>query len=965
MKTTKLFTLIVLFACLAGTLSAAVPLGTAFTYTGRLNDGGTLTTGLYDFKLSLYDAESGPIQIGSTLNKTDVGVTNGLFMVALDFGAGIFAGNARWLEIEVKTNGAADFTLLSPRQELTPAPYALYTPRAAAATTATNVIAGAVVNSSLGVGAVTSDKVSDGTLQSADLNLSSFNTTFWEADGNAGTTPGTHFLGTTDSQDLWLKVNNQVGWRLLRSSASATEPNIAGGGPGNQISSSAKGSGIAAGNSNAIPLGLYYASIGGGWSNQITYLSPYGYGDYGVIGGGRFNFSVGEGSVIGGGVRNTNYGDYATIGGGAVNSTASEYATIGGGTNNTVQASAKNSTIGGGLTNTVQSGAAESTIGGGWNNTIQTNAYRSTIAGGYNNTIELGASRATIGGGERNKIQPGAVYATIAGGEQNTIQTNANNSVIGGGYNNIIEPDAWRATIAGGHDNTIQTNADNSVIAGGAENRVQTNAQYATIAGGYRNEIGTNSFYSVIAGGADHDILSKADYATIPGGRWNSATNYAFAAGRQAKANHTGAFVWADSTGTDFPSTAPNQFLIRAEGGVGIGTNNPQSELHVAGMATANGFVGKFFGDGSMLTNFSATLTGTNFAGDGYYLTNLNAANITYGQLPDARLSGNVARRSGGNAFTGNQTVTAGTLQCDRTFFSGGGGVGYTFTAAARLAGVAAKGVYEESISGDAINSGYLGGEDFGVMSDGNLIVTNGAVGIGTNSPNCSLEVVGGIRARGGAPGALGANNNGYAFLGGGSGDNDSGMFSSADGQLEFYANATERMRITSGGYVGIGTDNPQSRLHVNGTASVNVLQILGGSDIAEPFHLSARNIPKGAVVIIDEANPGQLKLSERAYDTRVAGIVSGANGVKPGLTLSQQGVMEGTDNVALSGRVYALADASNGAIQPGDLLTTADTPGHAMKVTNHAIAQGAIIGKAMSSLKAGKGMVLVLVSLQ
>jgi hypothetical protein len=116
---------------------------------------------------------------------------------------------------------------------------------------------------------------------------------------------------------------------------------------------------------------------------------------------------------------------------------------------------------------------------------------------------------------------------------------------------------------------------------------------------------------------------------------------------------------------------------------------------------------------------------------------------------------------------------------------------------------------------------------------------------------------------------------------------------------------------------------------------------------------------------VIDENVPGQLKLSGRPYDTRVAGIISGANGINPGLSLHQQGALEGGENVALSGRVYALADASLGAINPGDLLTTSSTPGHCMKVTDHAKAQGAIIGKAMSSLEKGKGMVLVLVSLQ
>jgi hypothetical protein len=106
-------------------------------------------------------------------------------------------------------------------------------------------------------------------------------------------------------------------------------------------------------------------------------------------------------------------------------------------------------------------------------------------------------------------------------------------------------------------------------------------------------------------------------------------------------------------------------------------------------------------------------------------------------------------------------------------------------------------------------------------------------------------------------------------------------------------------------------------------------------------------------------------QLSDRAYDSRVAGIVSGANGINPGIALHQDGALEGGQNVALSGRVYVLVDASSGAIKPGDLLTTSDTPGHAMKLSDHTRTQGAVLGKAMSSLRQGKGLVLVLVTLQ
>jgi hypothetical protein len=144
-------------------------------------------------------------------------------------------------------------------------------------------------------------------------------------------------------------------------------------------------------------------------------------------------------------------------------------------------------------------------------------------------------------------------------------------------------------------------------------------------------------------------------------------------------------------------------------------------------------------------------------------------------------------------------------------------------------------------------------------------------------------------------------------------------------------------------------------------------ITIEGGADLAEPFKITSGKdeVPQGAVVVIDEQNPGHLKMSDQDYDTHVAGVVSGANGVNPGIQMQQQGVLDGGKNVALTGRVYVQADTSNGAIKPGDLLTTSSLPGHAMKVTDHARAAGAILGKAMTGLSEGKGLVLVLVTLQ
>jgi hypothetical protein len=180
-----------------------------------------------------------------------------------------------------------------------------------------------------------------------------------------------------------------------------------------------------------------------------------------------------------------------------------------------------------------------------------------------------------------------------------------------------------------------------------------------------------------------------------------------------------------------------------------------------------------------------------------------------------------------------------------------------------------------------------------------------------------------------------------------------------SDGAIKFI--------IADDGDVGIGTSNPSSKLQVIGRAKVSELEITGGSDIAEPFDTEdIENIESGMVLSIDSEHPGKLKLSDKANDHCVAGIVSGAGNIETGLILRQEGTeADGKHMVALSGRVYCWVDASYGAIRPGDMLTTSATPGYAMKVKNHSKAQGAVIGKAMTALDNGKGLVLVLVTLQ
>lgn len=144
-----------------------------------------------------------------------------------------------------------------------------------------------------------------------------------------------------------------------------------------------------------------------------------------------------------------------------------------------------------------------------------------------------------------------------------------------------------------------------------------------------------------------------------------------------------------------------------------------------------------------------------------------------------------------------------------------------------------------------------------------------------------------------------------------------------------------------------------------------DVIMILGeGLDYAEGFHTSdPQQAEPGMVVSIDPGHPGKLTVCTSAYDTRVAGIVAGANNLASGVRLGTDGF---DLDVALAGRVYCNVEAMQQAIQPGDLLTTSSIPGYAMKAVDYHRAQGAILGKAMQSLAKGeKSRILVLVTLQ
>ena len=250
----------------------------------------------------------------------------------------------------------------------------------------------------------------------------------------------------------------------------------------------------------------------------------------------------------------------------------------------------------------------------------------------------------------------------------------------------------------------------------------------------------------------------------------------------------------------------------------------------------------------------------------------------------------------------------------------------------------------------------------------------NGRLGIGTTTPATALHVDGDITAN-----KILFNNVYQNISDLPSATVNHGMFAHVHSTGKAYfshaGNWVELMHVESSGLVkadqlflgdGTPTTNAEVKLHVDGDAQVDgAIYISGGSDLAEGFHIVAsEKVEPGTVVSIDPNNIGKLIVTNEANDTKVAGVVSGGNGIKAGLIMTQTGTLaDGEYPIALTGRVWVKCTNENGTIGVGDLLTTASKPGHAMKADG-GNSQGAILGKAMSPCRKDN-MVLTLISLQ
>ena len=628
---------------------AAQALTPAFTYQGELRLASGPATAPFDMQFRLFSAAADGVQIGTTVTATNVPVTGGLFSVPLNFGVAQFAGERQWLEIAIRPAGTGTFETLSPRTEVTAAPYAWSA-------------AVALANS------VTTTSIVDGTIDSVDINpaqvqrrvtgtcpsgqyvrvVNADGTVTCGSDANAGgtvtsiatgagltggpiTATGTisvapggigtteinasqvqrRVTGTCTGTNYVQQVNadGTVGcgpapvasaWSLIGNAGTNPTSNFIG-----TIDSQAFE--IRTGNARSLriepstitfgtpALPITTNTIGGSSSNNVT---------VGVRGA-----TIGGGGVPGGDSdpdfsqegpnRATDH--YGTIGGGYANlagdntgsTSSAAYVTIAGGRNNT--ASGFTSTIGGGQGHLVS---------GGW----------STISGGVFNTAS--GNVATIGGGELNRATGND--SAIGGGRENT--ASGQNSTIGGGRSNVASAtlsavgggelnaasETW-STVGGGFQNTASGTF--STVGGGSQSTAS--GASSTVGGGFQNT--ASGLGSTVDGGRSN--VASAALSAVGGGELNAASETWSTVGGGSQSTASGS---SSTVGGGFQNTASG-ISSTVGGGSGNTASGSWSTVGGGSQSTASG-------SSSTVGGGSSNCAGGNFSWAGGRLAKVRPA---------------------------------------------------------------------------------------------------------------------------------------------------------------------------------------------------------------------------------------------------------------------------------------------------------------------------------------------------
>ncbi|MDQ4121794.1 MAG: tail fiber domain-containing protein [Acidobacteriota bacterium] len=524
---------VVLILLVTGFIQRSAAQTTEFTYQGKLSENNVAATGTYQMQFALFDAASGGVQIGSTLEKLSVSVNNGTFIQPLDFGAAAFPGADRFLEIRVRKNTSEAYTTLTPRQRISSMPYAVRAINAGTASNATQ-LGGIAANQFV---QTTDSRLSDARNPLPGSTSYIQNTTTQQAASNfnisgngilggsltANTLSAANGISTNGAVNAGTQYNiggNRVFFGSLTSTNTFVGADAGAAGPTNCCNAFF---GRDAGKSTTIGGGNSFFGNQAGRDNV-------GGGDNTFIGAfsGRLNTSGNSNSFLGvsSGISNTTGSDNVFIGvhAGELNTTGSQNTFVGRSAGR-ANANDFNSFFGfqTGYSNTT--GIANSFFGGqaGYNNTEGgLNSFFGNRAGYYNS---LGSSNSFFG---------------YSAGHQNTA-----------GYEN-----SFFGTDAGWSNTTGYNNSFFGYLAGRGNTTGYGNSAYGRRAG---------------------DTNSSGDFNTFMGYHSN-----AYGA-NQSNSTAIGAFAYVKQSNSIVLGSIEGINGATATVNVGIGTTTPADRLHVGG----------------------------------------------------------------------------------------------------------------------------------------------------------------------------------------------------------------------------------------------------------------------------------------------------------------------------------------------------------------------------------------------